>query len=246
MVIPESHVACTGAGIGHEPAALPPPSAARRSAVVGTREAAASWAEEGVRRAAERFSAVASGPTAAAAAVVATRGRAPTRAFLPAASCWELAPSPPAGEARQSPAGAGAAAAARGESRISQQSCCEPASLLSSLSHLLLFGEYSPIPGRPDIGTRHPSRPRRVCVGCWVRGTQQACGACCVLLGGFVVYMTRRVIKTRRKKSPPGRIRRSPPNLGVFFFFGNPKCPVFFGDNYRKSAFSAIAYGGRA
>ena len=46
-------------------------------------------------------------------------------------------------------------------------------------------------------------------------------------LGGFVVYMTRRVIKNQRKKSPPGRIRRSPPNLGVFFFFGDPKCPVF-------------------
>ena len=68
-----------------------------------------------------------------------------------------------------------------------------------------------------------------------------------MLLGGFVVYMTRRVIKNRRKKSPPGRIRRSPPNLGdFFFFFGDPKYPVFFGGNYPKSAFSAIAYGGRA
>ena len=79
-----------------------------------------------------------------------------------------------------------------------------------------------------------------------MRGTQQACGACCVLVGGFVVYMTRRVIRNRRKKSPPGRIRRSPPNLGDICFFGDPKCPVFFGDNYRKSAFSATAYGGRA
>ena len=39
-----------------------------------------------------------------------------------------------------------------------------------------------------------------------------------MLLGGFVMYMTRRVIKNQRKKSPPGRIRRSPPNLGDFFF----------------------------
>ena len=92
----------------------------------------------------------------------------------------------------------------------------------------LVLWQFCTIPGRPDIVTRHPSRPRRVCVGCWVRGTQQAYGACCVLLGGFVVYMTRRVIKNRRKKSPPGRIRRSPPNLGVFFFFSATQNALFF------------------
>ena len=42
------------------------------------------------------------------------------------------------------------------------------------------------------------------------------------------VYMTRRVIKNWRKKSPPDRIRRSPPNLGDCFFFRRPKMPCFF------------------
>ena len=49
-----------------------------------------------------------------------------------------------------------------------------------------------------------------------------------MLLGGFVVYMTRKVIKNRRKKSSPGRIRRSPPNLGAFFLFSATQNALFF------------------
>ena len=48
-----------------------------------------------------------------------------------------------------------------------------------------------------------------------------------MLLGGFVVFMTKRVIKNRQKKSSPGRIRRSPPNLGDFFFSATQKALFF-------------------
>ena len=104
-------------------------------------------------------------------------------------------------------------------------------------------------PSRSDIGTPRPSPLARVVCGVESVRVWSAVLRCY----GATVLGATWVIKNRRKKGAGWWNSAGPLQFrhcfffGDFFFFpGDIKYAVVFGDKSRKSTFSAIAYGVRA